>query len=68
MFPISPRSVASEDDRCWKDIIDMVFLVARKLARENGVELEARVARSLLGSVSAEVMNKAPCSVYLVRS
>jgi nucleotide-binding universal stress UspA family protein len=99
MFPMSPSSAAGEDDRRWEEIIDLVFLVARKLARENGVELEirvvsgppaesiiklakeidadtivigntgkGRVVRSLLGSVSAEVMNKAPCSVYLVRA
>ncbi len=99
MFPISPSPAAGEDERRWEEIIEMVFLVVRKLARENGVELETRVvpgppaesiirmakqidadviviggtgkgrvARSLLGSVSAEVMNKAPCSVYLVRA
>ena len=99
MFPIAPEKAENEDSKRWGEIIDQVFLVARKLARENGVELETRVlsgepteniirlakeidadvivigstgkgrvARSLLGSVSSEVMNKAPCSVYMVRA
>ncbi len=99
MFPISTGPVAGEDDSRWGEIIDQVFLVARKLAEENEVDLETRVVsgppadsiirlakeidadvivigstgkgmvvRSLLGSVSSEVVNKAPCSVYLVRA
>ncbi len=99
MFPLSAGPVGGEDDSRWEEIIDQVFLVARKLAAENEVDLETRVvsgppadsiirlakeidadvivigstgkgmvARSLLGSVSSEVMNKAPCSVYLVRA
>jgi len=99
MFPISPSLAVGEDDHCWAEIIDMVFLKARELARENGVELEirvvsgppaeniirlskeidadvivvgstgkGRVARSLLGSVSAEIVDRASCSVYLVRA
>lgn len=99
MFPLSAGPVAAEEDSRWEEIIDQVFLVARKLAAESGVDLETRVvagppaetiiqlareidadvivigstgkgmvARSLLGSVSSEVMNKAPCSVYLVRA
>ncbi|MBW1646071.1 MAG: universal stress protein [Deltaproteobacteria bacterium] len=99
MFPPGSRPVTDKDDERWQRIVEQVFLVVRKLARENDIEVETRVmngdpaasilklareldvdvvvigstgkgmvARALLGSVSREVVDHAPCSVFLVRA
>ncbi len=99
MFPPGSLPVTDKDDQRWQSIIDQVFLVVRKLARENDIEVETRVvsgdpaasilklareldvdvvvigstgkgmvARALIGSVSREVIDRAPCSVFLVRA
>jgi nucleotide-binding universal stress UspA family protein len=99
MFPPGANPAAVDKQEHWDEVIDQVFLVIRKLARENEVPLETRVTsgdpakailklareldvdvivigstgkgrmiRTFLGSVSAEIINEAPCCVYLVRA
>ncbi|MBN2332887.1 MAG: universal stress protein [Deltaproteobacteria bacterium] len=98
-LPTGSNPVIAENDDRWQEVVEQIFLVAKKLASENNVLLETKVmfgdpatsivkvakdldvdvivigstgkgmvARTLLGSVSSEVLNHAPCSVYLVKA